>query len=60
MDLVKDREIDLVEERKGKLFGYEFKCPDKRKEKVPKDWFMSYDNAEFEVISRSNSLNFIL
>lgn len=54
------QEIDLVEEREGKLFGYEFKWSDKKKEKVPKDWLISYDNAEFEVISRSNYLDFIL
>lgn len=54
------QEIDLVEEREGKLFGYEFKWSDKKKEKVPKDWLISYDNAEFEVISRSNYLEFIL
>ena len=47
--------------RKGKgIFGYEFKWSDKKKEKVPKDWFKNYDNAEFEVISRSNYLDFIL
>lgn len=54
------QEIDLVEEREGKLFGYEFKWSDKKKEKVPKDWLISYDNAEYEVISRSNYLDFIL
>ena len=54
------QEIYLVEEREGKLFGYEFKWSDKRKEKAPKDWFKNYDNAEFEVISRSNYLDFIL
>jgi len=31
-----------------------------KKEKVPKDWFKSYDNAEFEVICRNNYLDFIL
>lgn len=54
------QEIDLVEEREGKLFGYEFKWSDKKKEKVPKDGLISYDNAEYEVISRSNYLDFIL
>lgn len=49
--------MDLREE---KLFGYEFKWSDKKKEKVPKDWLISYDNAEFEVISSNNYLDFIL
>ncbi|MBI4745672.1 MAG: hypothetical protein HY786_03790 [Deltaproteobacteria bacterium] len=55
-----DSEWGLVEEREGKLFGYKFKWSDNKKEKVPKDWLTSYDNAEFEVISRSNYLDFIL
>ena len=47
----------MISLRKGKgIFGYEFKWSDKKKEKVPKDWFKSYDNAEFEVISISNYL----
>lgn len=54
------QEIDFVEEREGKLFGYEFKWSNNKKEKVPKDWFKSYDNTEYEVISRSNYLEFIL
>lgn len=53
------KEIDLVEEREGKLFGYEFKFGIK-KVKPPKDWLGSYENASFEVINQENYLDFIL
>ncbi len=54
------KEIDLVEERDGKLFGYEFKWNTKKKIKAPKSWLESYSNAEFKVITPENYLNFIL
>lgn len=53
------KEIDLVEEREGKLFGYEFKYRDGKKIKAPKDWIETYEEAEFEVISKDNYLEFI-
>ncbi len=53
------KEIDLIEEREGKLFGYEFKWNDK-KIKPPKDWLETYDNASFEVINRDNYLDFVV
>jgi len=52
------KEIDLVEERGGHLFGYEFKYG-KRQIKVPKDWKKAYPTAEFSVIDRDNYLEFI-
>ena len=52
------KEIDLVEERDGRLFGYEFKYNDK-KVKPPKDWLETYDNAEFSVINKENYLDLI-
>lgn len=51
-------EIDLIEERKGKLFGYEVKWKDARI-KVPNDWHTNYPDASFEVIHRENYLKFI-
>ena len=54
------QELDLVEEREGKLFGYEFKWPEKRKVKSPKDWLKAYNNSEFEIINKENYLDFIL
>ncbi|MEE9167769.1 MAG: ATP-binding protein [Candidatus Neomarinimicrobiota bacterium] len=52
------KEIDLIEERAGKLFGYEIKWQ-KRRVKPPKDWLMTYNNSSFEVIDRGNYLTFI-
>ena len=53
------QEIDLVEERDGKLFGYEFKWK-QRKIGAPKIWSATYPNSEFEVISKENFLNFLI
>ena len=52
------KEIDLVEEREGKLFGYEIKWGSK-KAKPPKDWLRTYKNASYEVINKENYLKFI-
>jgi len=53
------KEIDWVEERDGKLFGFEFKWGNK-KTKEPKLWRETYDNAEYKVINRKNYLDFIV
>lgn len=53
------KEIDWVEERDGKLFGFEFKWGDK-KVKEPKLWKETYSNAEYQVINRDNYLDFII
>lgn len=52
------KEIDLVEEREGKLFGYEIKW-EVKKIKPPKDWLETYQNASYEIISKENYLQFI-
>ena len=52
-------EIDLVEERGGKLFGYEIKWPNKNV-KPPGKWASTYSNSEFKVINRDNYLEFIV
>lgn len=52
------KEIDLVEDRSGKLFAYEIKWR-KTRVKVPKDWQRSYPDAGFEIIHRDNYLQFI-
>lgn len=52
------KELDWVEERDGKLFGYEFKWG-KEKIKAPKLWLQSYPEASFECITRENYLPFI-
>jgi predicted AAA+ superfamily ATPase len=52
------KEIDLVEEREGGLYGYEIKWSNVQT-KEPKDWKANYRNAQFEVIHRENYLEFI-
>lgn len=52
------QEIDLVEERDGRLFGFEFKWGNK-KVRPPRLWLDTYDNAEFMVINRENYISFI-
>ncbi len=51
-------ELDLVEERDGKLFGFEFKFNTK-KPKAPKTWLETYPNATFKFINLDNYLEFI-
>jgi len=52
------QEIDWVEEREGKLFGYEMKWAAK-KVKAPGSWTKNYPEASFKVISKDNYLDFV-
>lgn len=52
------QEIDLIEERDGKLRGYEIKWKNKAV-KSPKEWLGEYDNASFEVINKDNFAKFL-
>jgi len=52
------KEVDFVEERDGKLFGFEFKWNTK-KAKIQQEWLDSYDNASFEIINKDNFLSFL-
>ena len=53
------KEIDLVEEREGRLFAYEFKYR-KKKSTAPKMWKESYPNSNFSLINQTNYLDFLL
>ena len=53
------KEIDMVEERNGKLYGFEFKWQPK-KTKPPTRWLESYENAEYHVISKDNYIDFLI
>jgi predicted AAA+ superfamily ATPase len=53
------QEIDLVEERDGKLYGYEFKFSPKNI-KAPKAWTENYPEAEFKQINRENFMDFVI
>jgi len=52
------KEIDLVEERDGKLHGYEIKWKTRRT-KPPKDWLSAYPGATYDVVTKDNYLDFI-
>jgi hypothetical protein len=52
------KEIELVEERTGKLHGYEVKWG-KTSKKAPRDWRVNYPNAGYQIIHRDNYLKFI-
>jgi len=53
------QEIDLVEEREGKLFAFEFKYSPGKAVKAPRGWSRAYPEAEFTVIHRENFLSFV-
>jgi hypothetical protein len=46
-------EIDLVEERDGRLHGYEFKWAE-QPVTVPKDFIEAYPDSEFRTVHRGN------
>ena len=53
------KEIDLIEERDGKLYGYEFKWKPKN-QKVQKKFLAAYPEASVQIIHNENYLDFIL
>jgi len=52
------KEVDLIEEREGKLFAYEIKYSPK-KHSSPKAFLTAYPDAEFTTINSENYLDFI-
>jgi predicted AAA+ superfamily ATPase len=53
------KEIDLIEEREGKLYGYEFKWG-KGKSSPPKLWQETYPESKFQLINRDNFIDFLV
>ena len=53
------QELDWLEEDNGNLHGFEFKWNEKRKAKIPTAFSKAYPEATFEVINKSNYLDFI-
>jgi len=49
----------LVEEREGRLYGYEFKWSERKKTKASGNWIEAYKNAGFEIINNKNYLDFV-
>ena len=54
------QEIDLIEERDGKLHGYEMKWSVSKNIIAPSQWSEGYSNSSFEIISPENYQKFIL
>ncbi len=54
------QEIDFVEEREGKLFGYECKWSPKKAVAPPKSWTSAYPDAEFAVITPESYLEYLV
>lgn len=52
------KEIDLIEEKDGRLYGYEFKWKEK-KTKKPEIFLKTYKNSFFKVINNDNYLEFV-
>jgi predicted AAA+ superfamily ATPase len=54
----RQQELDFVEERGGRLFGYEMKWG-KKKVKPPTEWRASYPDADFALVNQENYLEFV-
>ncbi len=52
--------VDLVEEREGRLFGYECKWSTKKAVAAPRSWRGAYPEAEFSVITPETYQDFVL
>ncbi|MEM6394863.1 MAG: ATP-binding protein [Bacteroidota bacterium] len=53
------QEIDWVEDRGGKLYGYEAMWNPKKQPNAPGGWKSAYPTAEFEVINPDNYLKWV-
>lgn len=54
----KGSEVDLVEEREGRLFGYEFKWSTKKQPKAPVEWEETYSEGTWALITPDNVYDF--
>jgi predicted AAA+ superfamily ATPase len=54
------QEVDMVEERDGQLYGFEFKWNPNKASKPPKAFIETYKNAHFECITPDNFLDFVI
>lgn len=53
------KEIDMIEEREGKLFGFEFKWQGELKNITKKTFLETYSNAQVQTITRDNFEDFL-
>ena len=54
------KEIDLIEDRSGKLHAYEFKWSPRKTVKAPRQFTNAYPDASFTVITPENFLDFVI
>ena len=54
------QEIDWVEDRGGRLYGYEFKWNARKKARPPAAWNKSYPDASFKVVNPDNYTEWLL
>ncbi len=54
------QEIDFIEEREGRLFGYECKWSPKRSVSPPRSWTNAYPDADFTVITPESYQDFVV
>lgn len=52
------KEIDWIEEREGKIFGFEFKFS-KKDAKIPQDFLKAYPGSKVEITNTENYLEFL-
>lgn len=53
------QELDWIEDRGGKLYGYEFKWSESKLPKAPSAWVENYPGAGFTLINPGNYLDWI-
>jgi predicted AAA+ superfamily ATPase len=53
------QEIDLVEERDGRLFGYEAKWSPRQRLSPPQAWTAAYPDSEYAVVTPANYLDYV-
>lgn len=53
------KEIDLIEEKDGKLIGYECKWNAQKKVKLPEEWLHTYANSNFAVVNQDNYFTYL-
>lgn len=53
------KELDYVEEREGRLFGYEFKWQGQVRDATRREFLAAYPGAEVMTITRENFTNFL-
>ena len=53
------QEVDFVEDKAGKIYGYEFKWSERKKVKLSRCFVASY-NANEKIIDRKNFREFVI